>query len=177
MAVPYIRVRRDPLTLTDPTLYLECHPGRNDGRPWCMTGFCQEKSLRQWGREVTIEEARRVVPAIERMLEERGWLPEIVLQTPSGKGFQASPIPVSDQTNFETLRSACSVSHLALVSAIRKVDGQRVSLVCAMNFCAEDRSVRPMPLAVMIEGDPFELFEDPTSDADPTDTGRRLDVS
>ncbi len=64
-------------------------------------------------------------------------------------------------SNFTTLRAASGNGDLALVSAIRKADQAPVALVCAMQRNA-DKTITPVPLAVMVEGNPFELFEDPT---------------
>lgn len=64
-------------------------------------------------------------------------------------------------TNFETLKEACIAGDLALVSAIRKSDNKPVALVCAMSAC-DDGTIMPMPMAVMVEGNPFEDFYDPT---------------
>lgn len=66
-----------------------------------------------------------------------------------------------DRTNFGTLLRAADDGALALVSAIRKADQQAVALVCAMQR-NEDGTITPIPFAVMVEGNPFELFEDPT---------------
>lgn len=66
-----------------------------------------------------------------------------------------------DIANFNTLKKAAGQSDMALVSAIRKSDQKPVALICAMQRNA-DESITPVPLAVMIEGNPFELFEDPT---------------
>lgn len=65
-----------------------------------------------------------------------------------------------DRMNFDTLLRAASDGALALVSAIRKSDQRRVALVCAMQT-NDDDTITPMPFAVMVEGNPFELFEDP----------------
>lgn len=69
-----------------------------------------------------------------------------------------------DKANFETLRKACKNNDLALLSAIRKNDGANVALVCAMQFVNTPTGgeFQPVPVAVMIEGNPYELFEDPT---------------
>jgi hypothetical protein len=78
---------------------------------------------------------------------------------------EPGPLSEEDCANFETLRRAHRSGDLALVSAIRKADGKQVALVCAMgrdekgNYC-------PVPLAVMVEGNPYELFHDPTSTGD-----------
>lgn len=63
--------------------------------------------------------------------------------------------------NFSTLERAGRNGDLALVSAIRKADQAPVALVCAMQW-NEDNTITPIPIAVMVEGNPFELFEDPT---------------
>ncbi len=67
-----------------------------------------------------------------------------------------------DRQNFETLLRAASDGALALVSAVRKADQNPVALVCAMQQ-NEDDSITPVPFAVMVEGNPFELFDDPTA--------------
>lgn len=68
-----------------------------------------------------------------------------------------------DLANFKTLLRAAKEGNLALVSSTRKSDGAQVALVCAMN--ATDEHVFPSPLAVMVEGNPYELFEDPMTPA------------
>jgi hypothetical protein len=67
-----------------------------------------------------------------------------------------------DRHNFETLLRAAEDGALALVSAIRKADQQAVALVCAMQQNG-DETITPIPFAVMVEGNPFELFEAPTA--------------
>jgi hypothetical protein len=64
-----------------------------------------------------------------------------------------------DTHNFELLLKAMKNGEVALVSAIRKADKKNVALVCAMQRNA-DKTITPIPLAVMVEGDPFEDFED-----------------
>lgn len=65
------------------------------------------------------------------------------------------------KANFKTLLTAANSGDLALVSAIRIADNQPVALVCAMQR-NPDETLTPIPLAVMVEGNPFELFRDPT---------------
>ncbi len=67
-----------------------------------------------------------------------------------------------DRHNFETLLRAASDGALALVSAVRKADQNPVALVCAMQH-NDDDTITPVPFAVMVEGNPFELFQDPTA--------------
>lgn len=74
---------------------------------------------------------------------------------------QPGPIPDHDRKNFNTMVRAHDEGCLALVSAIRVADRKQVSLVCAMQT-NEDGTISPIPFAVMVEGNPFELFEDPT---------------
>jgi len=69
-----------------------------------------------------------------------------------------------DLANFKVLEHACRNSRLALISAIRKSDRAKVALVCGMNRIA-DGSIIPVPLAVMVEGNPYALFEDPTQES------------
>ena len=66
-----------------------------------------------------------------------------------------------DRMNFDTLLRAASDGAIALVSAIRRSDQQPVALVCAMRT-NDDDTITPVPFAVLVEGNPFELFEDPT---------------
>lgn len=70
------------------------------------------------------------------------------------------PLGEPDKANFATLQRAENLGELALISTIRKADGKAVALVCAMS--RNEDVIMPAPLAVMIEGDPFEDFEDPT---------------
>lgn len=66
-----------------------------------------------------------------------------------------------DRANFDTLLRAAGDGALALVSAIRKADQRPVALVCAMQQNPDD-TITPVPFAVMVEGNPFDLFADPT---------------
>lgn len=74
---------------------------------------------------------------------------------------QPKPLRSGDRSNFSTLLKAARNGDLALVSAIRKRDGANVALVCAMS--RGQGLYYPAPLAVMIEGNPYEDFEDPTT--------------
>ena len=73
------------------------------------------------------------------------------------------PIPASDRENFNTLQRAAKDNRLAAVSAIRKSDGKEVTLLCAMSSGEDDDYIYPVPLAVMVEGNPFEDYHDPTA--------------
>lgn len=65
----------------------------------------------------------------------------------------------SDKANFNTLQRAFDQGDVCLVSSVRKSDGKPVSLVCAVSFV--DGEYAMSPLAVMVEGNPFEDFEAP----------------
>lgn len=71
------------------------------------------------------------------------------------------PIPKASLKNYETLILATSNGDVALVSAIRKGDQKRVTLLCAIQSNSDD-TFTPVPFAEMIEGDPYKLYEDPT---------------
>ena len=62
--------------------------------------------------------------------------------------------------NFKTLQRAFDQSATGLVSA-RRLDGTPVALICAMQV-NDDDTITPMPFAELIEGNPFELYQDPT---------------
>jgi hypothetical protein len=62
----------------------------------------------------------------------------------------------SDKANFETLKRAAANDDLALMDARRKSDDAKVALVAAVYLF--DDEYRIVPLAVMIEGDPYEDF-------------------
>jgi hypothetical protein len=66
-----------------------------------------------------------------------------------------------DRANFDTLLRAAGDGALALVSAVRKADQKPVALVCAMQHNPDD-TITPVPFAVMIEANPFDLYVDPT---------------
>jgi len=76
---------------------------------------------------------------------------------------QPPKLSKADRANFDTLQRASDAGHLALLSAIRKADDRPVALVCAMQENA-DGTITPVPFAVMVEGNPFELFHDPTEE-------------
>lgn len=82
------------------------------------------------------------------------------------KKKKGTPIPPAlspgYKANFATLQRAQDNKDLALVSAIRRADDKPVALVCAMQYEQETKSFRPVPLAVMVEGNPYKLFYDPT---------------
>lgn len=66
------------------------------------------------------------------------------------------PIPIGDRTNFDTLVRAAKIGNLMAVSAKRLSDGKQVTLVCAAG--KDGNEIVVTPLAVMIEGNPYEDF-------------------
>jgi len=71
------------------------------------------------------------------------------------------PLAESYKKNFDTLQKAMHSGDVALVSAIEKASGEPRALLCAMQH-NEDQTITPVPFAVMVWGNPFEMFEDPT---------------
>lgn len=69
----------------------------------------------------------------------------------------------SYKNNFETLKRAVRAQGACLLEARRKADGQIVALLCAVNDSPGNPEYQYefVPLAVMIEGNPYELFEPP----------------
>lgn len=64
--------------------------------------------------------------------------------------------------NFDTLLEAFKNGDVALLEARRVSDGAVVALVTAIGH--EDGEYVMTPFAVMIEGNPYELFEPPNPD-------------
>jgi hypothetical protein len=75
---------------------------------------------------------------------------------------EMSQLSKGDKANFETLKRAFGDRSICLMWALRKSDGKEVALVCAVNHHSEFRGSGDecdiVPLAVMIEGNPFEDF-------------------
>ncbi len=64
-----------------------------------------------------------------------------------------------DQSNFSTLARAFEHGHAALVEVQRVSDGAVVPAVCTIGFA--DGLYEITPFALLIEGNPFELFNPP----------------
>lgn len=79
------------------------------------------------------------------------------------------PVPISEgmKTNFATVQAAATNGDLMLVSAIR-VTGEDAVLLCAANRLS-DGSVASVPLAEMIQTDPYRTYLPP---ATMLDTGK-----
>jgi len=70
-------------------------------------------------------------------------------------------IPKYDRENFNTLLRAAKGNNLCLMEATRKSDGKQVSLICAVNVV--DEKYEMVPLAVMVDDNPYEIFAPPTT--------------
>ena len=69
--------------------------------------------------------------------------------------------------NFNTLLQAAKNGDLALVSAIRKKDNSPVALICAINHNSPTHSpITLTPIAELIQGNPYQLYQDPTETKD-----------
>jgi hypothetical protein len=73
-------------------------------------------------------------------------------------------IKKADRDNFKMLQTAYANGDLALVESRIAATGEYIALVCAMSMTVIDSEtmIRPVPLAQMITGDPFEDYVDPT---------------
>lgn len=65
----------------------------------------------------------------------------------------------AEVANFETLRGAFENGHVALVEVRRRIDGAEVAALCAVGSIGEEFTLTPF--AIMVEGNPFELFSPP----------------
>lgn len=77
------------------------------------------------------------------------------------KPLKPGPITAGEKEMFGTLGLAYENGDLALVSMIRKSDQKRVSVICVMSWNA-DGTISPLPIAEMMDENPYEKYEDPT---------------
>ncbi len=75
----------------------------------------------------------------------------------------------ADVANFETLRSAFEKGHDALVEVKRRSDGAEVAALSAVGRDAEEFTLTPF--AIMVEGNPFDLFSPPLPGGGFADSG------
>lgn len=68
-------------------------------------------------------------------------------------------IPENSKANFETLIAATNAEQLALLECQEKATGKVVNAICAINFA--DGEYAFVPLAIMIDGNPYELLNPP----------------
>ncbi len=66
----------------------------------------------------------------------------------------------SDKKNFATLSRAFRQGHVALVDVLRLKDRKKIAAVCAMAHNA-DGTITMIPLATLVEGNPFEELAPP----------------
>jgi len=72
-----------------------------------------------------------------------------------------------DEANFKTLLRAAKSGHLALMEVRRRADGKVVAAVCAVGWDPDEGkngTYELTPFAIMVEGNPFELFDPPNPD-------------
>lgn len=80
---------------------------------------------------------------------------------PPETDMKPPPIQPGYKANFKTLLHAGRNDDLALVSCIDKASQKPVIVICAMQR-NQDKTITPIPLAKMFDGDPFDELEDPT---------------
>ena len=73
--------------------------------------------------------------------------------------MNAPPLPPGHKANFKTLQQAFEAGDICLLSAIRIADQKPVALICALNHEGDD--FMPVPLAELVNGNPYELYEPP----------------
>lgn len=70
-----------------------------------------------------------------------------------------------DKKNFETLTAAFKADSVCLVDVQRVSDGKSVAAICAVTVDDEEM-YNITPFAVLVEGNPFELFNAPDPDGE-----------
>ncbi len=68
-------------------------------------------------------------------------------------------IPKHLKTNFETLLKAVKADDVCLLEMQDKLTKLPVYAICTINYEGTDRSIAPV--AIMIDGNPYELFNPP----------------
>jgi hypothetical protein len=66
------------------------------------------------------------------------------------------------EKNFETLLRAIKDNKIALVECFNTVKQEKVAIICAFNI-EEDGDYSFVPFAEMLEGNPYEYLEPPTT--------------
>ncbi len=69
----------------------------------------------------------------------------------------------SDKKNFATLSRAFGSGHVALVDVLRLKDRKKIAAVCALQPNG-DGTVTLIPLATLVEGNPFEELAPPKAE-------------
>jgi hypothetical protein len=104
-------------------------------------------------------------------LDVRGWTACLAGLDTARAALEARPAadkpgPLADgyKANFATLLKAVKAGAVCLMSARRQVDGGAAALVCAVNRPeGPDGPFDLVPLAALIDGDPYAIYEDPTA--------------
>jgi len=68
-------------------------------------------------------------------------------------------IPTHDRQNFDALSRAFVAGDVALMEVRRVADHAVVAAICAVSFIEGEYGFTPF--AVMVEGNPFDLFDPP----------------
>lgn len=74
--------------------------------------------------------------------------------------FTSEPLSPSIKANFETLTRAFRNNDVAIVASRDAKTGEPVTLLCAMQK-EDDDEVTIVPFAIMIDGNPYEMFVSP----------------
>lgn len=76
-----------------------------------------------------------------------------------------SKLRPSDSANLETIIQAAKNDDLAVIRARRRTDDRDVTLLAAIGFDGSYYLVTPM--AELFDGNPYDLYEDPTAEVTP----------
>ncbi len=76
----------------------------------------------------------------------------------------------SDKKNFATLSRAFNNGHVALVDVLRLKDRKKIAAVCALQPNG-DGTVSLIPLATLVEGNPFMEFAPPKAEGGYDESG------
>ena len=76
----------------------------------------------------------------------------------------------SIKQNFKSLETAFKNGDVALMDCQEKATGKSVALICAINWTYPHESREPVaefvPFAVMIAGNPFEMYNPPSEEGE-----------
>ncbi len=75
---------------------------------------------------------------------------------------RCSLLSPADSSNFTTLTRAFGDGNVALLEVRRVSDQKAVAAICSMHREGDDLLLTPF--ALMVEGNPFELFDPPNPD-------------
>lgn len=89
------------------------------------------------------------------------------------KTTDVSKIQAYDGDNFDTLRAAIKADRACIMRCKRRSDGKFVTLICALNYHRVEDEYETVPLAVLVDGNPYEDYDPPTNGVDTDESPER----